>query len=128
MAGPSCAGSIPRIDSSPPLVGETAAIIRIVEDLPAPLGPRKPNASPRWTSMSMPLTASTTPPDRDSKDLRSPRARIIASLGSTTRPTLQRGTDKGTLRFDPAQPSRAAVRPRSVSVQPTQEHVVSFDD
>ena len=66
---------MPRIRSSPPLTGETAAIIRIVEDLPAPLGPRKPNASPRRTSTSMPLTASKSP-----KDLRSPRAEIIASL------------------------------------------------
>ena len=41
--------------ASPPLTGETAAIIRIVEDLPAPLGPRKPNDSPRRTSTSMPL-------------------------------------------------------------------------
>ena len=60
--------------SSPPLTGETAAIIRIVEDLPAPLGPRKPNASPRRTSTSMPRTASKSP-----NDLRSPRAEIIRS-------------------------------------------------
>ena len=66
--GPSAAGSIPRIRSSPPLTGETAAIIRIVEDLPAPLGPRKPNASPRRTSRSMPFTASKSP-----NDLRRPR-------------------------------------------------------
>ena len=31
----------------PDVAVETAAIIRIVEVLPAPLGPRKPNASPR---------------------------------------------------------------------------------
>src|SRR3954447_23157807 len=80
--------------SCPPLVGETAAIIRIVEDLPAPLGPRKPNASPRRTSMSMPLTASTRSPDRAGNDLRSPRARIITSLeSSTTHPTLRTRTD-----------------------------------
>ena len=60
--------------SSPEVTGETAAIIRIVEDLPAPLGPRKPNDSPRRTSMSMPLTASNVP-----KDLRRPVARIIDS-------------------------------------------------
>ena len=72
MAGPSTAGSIPRIRSSPPLIGETAAIIRMVLDLPAPLGPRNPNASPRRTSTSMPLTASKSP-----NDLRSPRAEII---------------------------------------------------
>ena len=41
----------------------------MVEDLPAPFGPRKPNTSPRATSTSMPRTASTAP-----KLLRSPRA------------------------------------------------------
>ncbi len=34
------------MDSSPPDGGETAATIRIVEDLPAPLGPRNPKDSP----------------------------------------------------------------------------------
>ena len=29
------------------MTGETQPIIRIVEDLPAPFGPRNPNASPR---------------------------------------------------------------------------------
>jgi len=48
----------------PPEIGETAAIIRIVEDLPAPFGPRKPNDSPGRTSTSMPLTASTVSPPR----------------------------------------------------------------
>ena len=33
--------------ASPSVTGETQPIIRIVDDLPAPLGPRKPNASPR---------------------------------------------------------------------------------
>src|SRR3954447_10584797 len=88
--------------SCPPLVGETAAIIRIVEDLPAPLGPRKPNASPRRTSMSMPLTASTGSPDRAGNDLRSPRARIITSLeSSTTHPTLRTRTDGPTAESRP---------------------------
>ena len=58
---------------------DPGAIIRIVEDLPAPLGPRKPKASPRRTSTSMPLTASKSP-----SDLRSPRARIIASVATST--------------------------------------------
>jgi hypothetical protein len=55
---------------SVPLVGgDTQPIIRIVEVLPAPFGPRKPNASPRWTSKSMPSTATSAP-----KLLTSPRA------------------------------------------------------
>ena len=41
----------------PPVGAETQAIIRIVDDLPAPLGPRKPNASPRRSAKSMPSTA-----------------------------------------------------------------------
>ena len=77
MAGPSVAGSIPRIRSSPEVTGLTEAIIRIVLDLPAPLGPRKPKASPRRTSTSMPLTASKSP-----NDLRSPRAEIMESVTS----------------------------------------------
>ena len=56
-AGRRVAGSRPRIDSVPPLSGETQPIIRIVEVLPAPLGPRKPNDSPGATSKSMPSTA-----------------------------------------------------------------------
>src|SRR5262245_51157802 len=61
--------------SSPALGGDTAAIIRIVDDLPAPFGPRKPNDSPGRTSRSLPLTASKEP-----YDLRSPTARIIAPV------------------------------------------------
>src|SRR3954471_10365099 len=41
----------------------------IVVDLPAPLGPRKPNVSPLWTSRSIPRTASISP-----KRFPSPRA------------------------------------------------------
>ena len=56
----------------PPERGDTQAIIRIVDDLPAPLGPRKPNTSPRATSTSIPRTASNVP-----KLLRSPRAPAV---------------------------------------------------
>ena len=52
----------------------TAAIIRIVLDLPAPLGPRNPNASPRCTSTSMPLTASNSPGGRRTCAARAPRS------------------------------------------------------
>ena len=43
--------------------------MRIVELLPAPFGPRKPNASPCWTSKSIASTAVKSP-----KRLTSPRA------------------------------------------------------
>jgi hypothetical protein len=55
----------------PDVTGETQAIMRIVEVLPAPLGPKKPNASPRATSKSMPSTAISSP-----KRLPKPRAEI----------------------------------------------------
>ena len=45
----------------PSLTGETQPIIRIVEVLPAPLGPRKPNDSPGATSKSMASTAVKAP-------------------------------------------------------------------
>src|SRR5438309_19663 len=61
MVGPALSGSIPRMDSSPAERGETQEIIRMVELLPAPLGPRNPNASPGWTSKLTPATASNDP-------------------------------------------------------------------
>ena len=47
--------------SVPAVGGETQPIIRIVELLPAPFGPRNPNASPRRTSKSIPSTAVSVP-------------------------------------------------------------------
>src|SRR5918997_6785037 len=52
---------MPRTRSSPPVTGETQAIMRIVVVLPAPLGPRKPNTSPRCTVKSTPSTATSRP-------------------------------------------------------------------
>ena len=52
---------MPRIVSSPSLIGEVQPIIRIVDVLPAPFGPRKPNASPGATSKSTPSTAVNSP-------------------------------------------------------------------
>src|SRR5690349_8692631 len=66
--------------SSPAVTGETQPIIRIVDDLPAPLGPRKPNASPRRTSTSMPSTATKSP-----KVLVSPRALSRTSVCASPR-------------------------------------------
>src|SRR3954454_4374184 len=77
ICGPSVTGSRPRMRSVPSVIGETQPIIRIVELLPAPLGPRNPNASPRSTSKS---TASTAV--KFSNRLVSPRARISGRLGT----------------------------------------------
>ena len=37
----------------PSVTGETQPIMRIVDVFPAPFGPRKPKASPRWRSKSI---------------------------------------------------------------------------
>src|SRR5918912_2514852 len=70
IRAPSEAGSRPSTRSAPDVRGETQPTIRMVEVLPAPLGPRKPNASPAFTSKSMPSTATRAP-----KRLVRPRAK-----------------------------------------------------
>ena len=45
----------------PPARGRDGPIIRMVELLPAPFGPRKPKVSPRSTEKSMPSTATKSP-------------------------------------------------------------------
>ena len=47
--------------SVPAVSGETQPIIRMVEVLPAPFGPRKPKDSPGATSKSMASTAVNSP-------------------------------------------------------------------
>src|SRR5689334_18283905 len=69
IAEPSRTGSLSRMRSVPPLGGDMHPIMRMVELLPAPFGPRKPNASPCCTSKSIPSTATRSP-----KRLISPRA------------------------------------------------------
>ena len=61
IRGPSTAGSSPSTRSSPPVTGDTHPIMRMVDVLPAPFGPRKPNASPGSTWKSMPSTATKSP-------------------------------------------------------------------
>ena len=73
ISAPATAGSRPSTFSSPAVTGETAPIIRIVEVLPAPFGPRKPNVSPRSTVKSIVSTAVKSP-----NCLVSPRASIRA--------------------------------------------------
>jgi hypothetical protein len=57
ISEPWVAASRPSTRSEPPLSGETQLIMRMVEDLPAPFGPRKPKASPGTRAKSMPSTA-----------------------------------------------------------------------
>src|SRR4249919_1459884 len=58
---PSRVGSSPNTLSVPSETGETHPIMRMVDVFPAPFGPRKPNASPRWRSKSIPSTATKSP-------------------------------------------------------------------
>src|SRR6185437_1313001 len=97
MDGPSVAGSLPRMRRVPPVTGDTAPTIRMVEDLPAPFGPRKPKDSPRATEKSIELTAVKLP-----KVLVRERAWISGSperpasviIGSVIFSTLQAAADK----------------------------------
>src|SRR2546427_7483960 len=50
-----------RTGSGPWVLGETRRITRMVDVLPAPFGPRKPNASPWATSKSIASTAVNVP-------------------------------------------------------------------
>ncbi len=52
---------MPATRAAPPVGRASVHSIEIVVDLPAPLGPRKPNVSPRATSKSIPRTASISP-------------------------------------------------------------------
>ena len=61
MRGPSVAGSIPSTRSVPSLTGLMHEIIRIVDVLPAPFGPRNPNDSPCEMVKSTPSTATKSP-------------------------------------------------------------------
>ena len=61
IVAPDRAGSRPKTRNVPAVTGETAPIILMVEVLPAPLGPRKPNASPAATWKSTASTAVNEP-------------------------------------------------------------------
>src|SRR3989440_3892568 len=79
IRGPSATGAMSRMRSVPAVGGDTQPIIRIVELFPAPFGPRKPNASPRCTSKSIPSTAASSP-----NFFTSPRAWISGALALMT--------------------------------------------
>jgi hypothetical protein len=53
--------SCPATQAVPEVGRASVHRILMVVDLPAPLGPRKPNVSPVRTSKSMPRTASISP-------------------------------------------------------------------
>src|SRR5690606_9850241 len=61
ICGPCVSGSMPSTLSSPPVRAETAPTMRIVVDLPAPLGPSSPKDSPGATSKSIASTAVRSP-------------------------------------------------------------------
>src|SRR5215467_6427270 len=55
--------SRPHTDTSPEVGGMKPVIMRMVVDLPAPFGPRKPSTSPLPTSKETPSTARLGPKD-----------------------------------------------------------------
>src|SRR5215510_13742754 len=55
--------SRPHTDTPPEVGGMKPVIMRMVVDLPAPLGPRNPSTSPLPTSNETPSTASFGPND-----------------------------------------------------------------
>ena len=60
-ASGSRATSTPATRAVPEVIESSVVSMRIVVDLPAPFGPRKPKISPASTRRSTPRTASTTP-------------------------------------------------------------------
>src|SRR5690349_16290641 len=86
--------------SVPPLGGDTQATIRIVELLPAPFGPRKPNASPLRTATSIPATATDSP----NAFVRRRAEIITAAVSPSIRRTLPRGSDNADPMWLPAAP------------------------
>src|SRR4051812_32638308 len=74
----SCATSWPATRARPPVGRASVQSMWIVVVLPAPLGPRKPNTSPRATSKLTPRTASTSP-----KDFTSCSTSIAADMAGT---------------------------------------------
>src|SRR5579859_4757944 len=93
ISGPCVAGSIPNTVSVPEVTGETHEIMRIVDVLPAPFGPRNPKASPRPTSKSTPSTATRLP-----KRLVSLRA-TMSGEASCIRATILRGAGPSRFRI-----------------------------
>src|SRR3954447_4350114 len=74
----SCATSWPATRARPPVGRASVQSMWIVVVLPAPLGPRKPNTSPRATSKLTPRTASMSP-----KDFTSCSTSIAADMAGT---------------------------------------------
>ena len=83
--------------SSPPVIGETQPIMRMVVDLPAPFGPRKPKTSPRRTSKSMPSTAVKASPCFLGNALTRPWALMRTSGADWVRTPLRRYPGRPTL-------------------------------
>ena len=60
-ASGSRATSTPATRAVPEVIDSSVVSMRIMVDLPAPFGPRKPKISPDCTRRSTPRTALTTP-------------------------------------------------------------------
>src|SRR6266446_5152364 len=104
--------SRPHTETAPALEGMKPVIMRMVVDLPAPLGPRNPSTSPLPTSKETPSTASFGP-----KDLLRFSTLITAPLQNTytDRPRLPEVPR-------PGRRNRILSQPRSGYKQMTNDH------
>src|ERR1017187_2464862 len=78
----------PATVALPPSIGSNVVSMRSVVVLPAPLGPRKPKISPRFTSILTPRTALIADPRRPRKLLRRSRVEITLSPLGTPSPVI----------------------------------------
>src|SRR5216684_375701 len=104
--------SRPHTETAPALGGMNPVIMRMVVDLPAPLGPRNPSTSPLPTPKETPSTASFGP-----KDL----LRFSTLIKALSKTHTQTGT--ACLKFPAAaRRNRILSQPRSEYKQMTNDH------
>src|SRR5712664_3260860 len=104
--------SRPHTETAPALGGMNPVIMRMVVDLPAPLGPRNPSTSPLSTPKETPSTASFGP-----KDL----LRFSTLIKALSKTHTQTGT--ACLKFPAAgRRNRILSQPRSEYKQMTNDH------
>src|SRR5580700_3962225 len=85
--------STPSILAQPANGSCSVASTRIVEDLPAPLGPMKPNTPPRGIAKEMPRTASNGPYFTHRLKISTIGCELLASLIQGVFPSVAFGTD-----------------------------------
>src|SRR5947208_10553284 len=89
ISAPFATGSRPRMRSVPLDGGDTHPIMRMVDVLPAPFGPRNPKASPRCTSKSTPSRS-----EEHTSELQSPDHLVCRLLLEKKKQNKQTTTEK----------------------------------